>query len=758
MSLTPQQKAAKTRAANRARIEQEELALQNSVHGLRSAKANVLSEPGVTSKKRAAADTSESTKMKQAKKNAPRPAGNAKTQRKLPPDIDVSDPDDGSNARRATPAPVKKATAAKVPTKVKSAGPNPLVSRTLQNPVALAKPVPPPTREDHEEQSSEGEEESRDPNELQEEEPEEDEDVSGDQLMYETPHWVPGDDHDGHSPMDVDVPVYDFDEYESGSVSSKYDTHIPTSASERESDVDDDDEEVPRRAASHSYVIHSNDEFLQGAPPRRASWSEFEDDDEKVQWRAKGPTPVTHSDDDSPQPVQRRISRTRPTAPVTDEEEPQANARISVQKQRNNEPEAGRRREPQTVPRHGSAPPPHREQEFQKRKPEHTSGQRHQPQPLRQTPREREQRREHQTEARRQPQPQPKAPTTRFKSSDKPQEREIPPTCKERAIREQPIWSAEASYSARVTGKPWRTEARSMKEAVTLPSPGWPTTPTLVFTHRGVLNIGAQDPRIQTLIRNSFNTITGDALFFNDFPDIGDRLQYARNGIYSTSKTLGYTDITARLLDDDVYSKEIAKVADGRWTDLRRSFKTAAIPATIHAFDLKVGCSQRVQALLASPHNDYIYPIKDGVPDYAKPFGNPAIITTIHQTLFSGKRPLATVYQARFPLSDGPHPERMMGKVIACIAASAVCATLQEWQGPVHISNEFNANLFAETYLVHIGFLEQMEQRSPVGYQKVLTRLYREASGQGRVIAHRAATGANALAHLNFADLEAASD
>ncbi|KAJ7503584.1 hypothetical protein B0H11DRAFT_2273760 [Mycena galericulata] len=310
-----------------------------------------------------------------------------------------------------------------------------------------------------------------------------------------------------------------------------------------------------------------------------------------------------------------------------------------------------------------------------------------------------------------------------------------------------------------------RSVARSMKAAVALPSSGWPTTPALVFTNRGVLNLSAQDSRIQTLIRNSFIKINGDALFHNGFPDFGDRLKYARDGLYLTSKKLGYNDIGARLIADEMYSKEIAKVADARWTDTRRNFKTAAIPATIHAFDLKVGCSGRVQALLAGPYNDYIYPIKDGAADYSKPFGNPAIITTIHQAVFSGRRPLATVYQARFGWIRSHHHleivevrQRMIGNVIACLAATAVYATLQEWQGPVHVSNEFNANLFAETYLVHLGFLEQMEERSPVAYQKILSRLYREASGQGKVLAHRAATGANALAHLNFADLEAASD
>ncbi|KAJ6626520.1 hypothetical protein B0H10DRAFT_523196 [Mycena sp. CBHHK59/15] len=236
------------------------------------------------------------------------------------------------------------------------------------------------------------------------------------------------------------------------------------------------------------------------------------------------------------------------------------------------------------------------------------------------------------------------------------------------------------------------------------PSSNWPNTPALQFTPRGVLNLLSQDPTIRDLIRCTFTKITGDALFINAFPDVGDRLKYARDALYSIGKDLGLREICERLKVDEVYSKEISRVADARWTDTRRSFKHSAIPACIHGFDLKVRCATRVQALLASAHTDYIYPQKDGAVDYNKPFSNPAIIATMHQTIFLGRRPLATVYQSWFRLTDGAAPEWMMSPVIASVAATAVCAMLQDWQGPQCINTEFNANLYAETYLGHMSF------------------------------------------------------
>ncbi|KAJ6613104.1 hypothetical protein B0H10DRAFT_1951771 [Mycena sp. CBHHK59/15] len=70
---------------------------------------------------------------------------------------------------------------------------------------------------------------------------------------------------------------------------------------------------------------------------------------------------------------------------------------------------------------------------------------------------------------------------------------------------------------------------------------------------------------------------------------------------------------------------------------------------------------------------------------------------------------------------------------------------------------EETGRLFAETYEGHMAFLENLQSKSPVAYQKVLTRLYCEASGQGKGKAPQAATS-NGLAHLNFADMEADSD
>jgi hypothetical protein len=107
-----------------------------------------------------------------------------------------------------------------------------------------------------------------------------------------------------------------------------------------------------------------------------------------------------------------------------------------------------------------------------------------------------------------------------------------------------------------------RSESRppQKKAAVALPSEDWPGTPPLIFTSRGVLNLNDQDPKIQTILRNTFHKVNGDILYRNAFPDVGERLKYSRSALYSICKQLKYAAIAQRLGNDEAYSKEIAKV------------------------------------------------------------------------------------------------------------------------------------------------------------------------------------------------------
>ncbi|KAJ6622166.1 hypothetical protein B0H10DRAFT_1944774 [Mycena sp. CBHHK59/15] len=263
-----------------------------------------------------------------------------------------------------------------------------------------------------------------------------------------------------------------------------------------------------------------------------------------------------------------------------------------------------------------------------------------------------------------------------------------------------------------------RSKAQESRAAVQAESEKWPDTPPLRFTNRGVMNLLDQDDVIIRIIRTAFTKVIGDALFRDAFPDIGDQLKYARDALYSVSKELCMPHIRVRIKEDNSYATELGKVVDARWTVVHNRFKMAAGPAATHAFDLKPDEGS-----------------KDTV-DYSKPFGNPAIIEIIRQCMFIGKASAiyAGTYQSRFPITAGDKPEHMVAEALAALSATALCAVLQEWQGPQHVNNNFNANLFAETYAHHIRFLQDLKAKSIKAYEKSLFRLYQEASGQGNYL------------------------
>ncbi|KAJ6562908.1 hypothetical protein B0H10DRAFT_2239836 [Mycena sp. CBHHK59/15] len=710
--LTSAQKAALTRAANKLAQEQKDQELLKSVPVPRAAKISALNDHVWVSRKREAPEASVSDKKKKPKTtkaiaDKPKATKTKKPQanRHLPPDID----DDGDDIPHSHP-PQKTAAVPEPPTKpaklssrasgAQTPGER---SRTLHAPVALSKPAAQSVKDDGSESESGSQNEEGDDD--VEEEEEDDEVVDPQQLVAEAPSWVADDDVvegdvDVDNLDDVEMPFDPSMENEvhdssaghsrSGSISSGYGIHVPTSGSEQGSDDDLDYEtrmQIARAAGGYGdklveqKVVDAEPMDPDGAQGRRPTLV----------------TVLTESSDEFEEVVVRRRKKPK-VAPSVD---PQVN--------------------PPQQPGPADLPLP-----LVLKKPENNSGR------------------------------LPNAPPVNISKAQKTVRPQLPvlksakPIVKEaaqstqlskrklKAIEERPVWADAVPDPCPMAVPGKQAVSRRLKVEAATPSASFPGTPPL----------------------KTFVKVTGDALFINAFPDVGDRLKYCRTALLSISKEIGYSEIRQRLKADETYSKEMARVADARWSSVRGNFKRSANSATIHAFGIKAGGNEKVQTLLASLHTDYIYPLKSGSKDeidYNKPFGNSAIIETIHDCIFSGRNQLGIKYQSRFPLTDGSNPERMVSPVIASLAATAVCAVLQDCQGPQRVSNDFNANLFAETYEGHMAFLENLQSKSPVAYQNVLTRLYREASGQGKGKAPQAAAS-NGLAHLNFADMEADSD
>ncbi|KAJ6592019.1 hypothetical protein B0H10DRAFT_2233064 [Mycena sp. CBHHK59/15] len=274
--LTSAQKAALTRAANKLAQEQKDQELLKSVPVPRAAKISALNDHVWVSRKREAPEASVSDKKKKPKTtkaiaDKPKATKTKKPQASTsspPPDID----DDGDDIPHSHP-PQKTAAVPEPPTKpaklssrasgAQTPGER---SRTLHAPVALSKPAAQSVKDDGSESESGSQNEEGDDD--VEEEEEDDEVVDPQQLVAEV--IAPAPSHTYYPDPSWDVDVDNLDDVEmpfdpsmenevhdssaghsrSGSISSGYGIHVPTSGSEQGSDDDLDYEtrcNSPRR-------------------------------------------------------------------------------------------------------------------------------------------------------------------------------------------------------------------------------------------------------------------------------------------------------------------------------------------------------------------------------------------------------------------------------------------------------------------------------------------------------------------------------
>ncbi|KAJ6576293.1 hypothetical protein B0H10DRAFT_1963535 [Mycena sp. CBHHK59/15] len=126
--------------------------------------------------------------------------------------------------------------------------------------------------------------------------------------------------------------------------------------------------------------------------------------------------------------------------------------------------------------------------------------------------------------------------------------------------RSRSIQDPTLTGSVSLTGRGRHSKARESRAAVQAESEKWPDTPPLRFTNRGVMNLLDQDDAIIRIIRTAFTKVIGNALFRDAFPDIGDRLKYARDALYSVSKELCMPHIRVRIKEDNNYATELGKV------------------------------------------------------------------------------------------------------------------------------------------------------------------------------------------------------
>ncbi|KAM6496582.1 hypothetical protein JOM56_007055 [Amanita muscaria] len=111
-----------------------------------------------------------------------------------------------------------------------------------------------------------------------------------------------------------------------------------------------------------------------------------------------------------------------------------------------------------------------------------------------------------------------------------------------------------------------------------------------------------------------------------------------------------------------------------------------------------------------------------------KPFENQAIIGTLHDDLFSGNNTIVSKYPLRFRPTDQELDSNKLAPSMIALAATAVYASLKEWENGHRIHVHFTANIFEMIYRGHLEHLEDIHDRNIHAYNALVRRLFLKAS------------------------------
>jgi len=268
----------------------------------------------------------------------------------------------------------------------------------------------------------------------------------------------------------------------------------------------------------------------------------------------------------------------------------------------------------------------------------------------------------------------------------------------------------------------------------------WPEYTDLVYGSSGEVGVLAQSDEVKAMIRKAIYFMEEFIVFENAFPDLAMRATWARKSLlkavnYMAESRLSdynhYLFLKKRIKEDPEYVRDLSSLLEQRVSNLRHSVKVTASVTVRMAFQLhlKPLPPHDPQTLVKDIAN-YICPLaaNGNDIDYSKPFENEAIVDTIRREFFSQCfKAIDNEYPERF---SGPRNTRKLNHATVALAATAVRAALDEWQGTHWKSLPFTANIYADVYASHLAALATIEQKNSKAYLAMLCRLYRRVSGE----------------------------
>ncbi|KAI0038446.1 hypothetical protein FA95DRAFT_1613386 [Auriscalpium vulgare] len=226
--------------------------------------------------------------------------------------------------------------------------------------------------------------------------------------------------------------------------------------------------------------------------------------------------------------------------------------------------------------------------------------------------------------------------------------------------------------------------------------------------------------------------------FKNAFPSQIERPPLLRQALVDAAKAVGYTEIEERLRADRAYADSMARIPEGRISNLRGKIKLAADQCVMNAYELPAIPAPRFVRHIHTLRDPKDVPMLYTYPSIGaamserfntqRPYCHPAIITVLHNSFFGTKAAARFKVDKYMAAGRGDNPELPIAMV--ALAATAVYVALEAYAlGPEATHVEFEANKYTKIYCDHVETLEEILLEDEGKFSALMAHLFKAASG-----------------------------
>ncbi|KAG2133238.1 uncharacterized protein EDB93DRAFT_1254907 [Suillus bovinus] len=245
----------------------------------------------------------------------------------------------------------------------------------------------------------------------------------------------------------------------------------------------------------------------------------------------------------------------------------------------------------------------------------------------------------------------------------------------------------------------------------------------LVITESGNVKLLDQNLDTKRVVKWAILDAKSHLVFVDGFPELIDKNQLSHKSLLTVAGELGLHEIEKRLRLDENYIMLLAALVDARIPILCRELKDDALAGVSGYFCLGHIDNDKAKSLLVQHAYIYAQGVPKPIPN--KPYQGEFLIALIHGCIFNGAQSVGVRFAQHFieiAQNKANHLEVPI-PIVALVVTAVYAALLWKSVGsPAKFS--FSGNQFSETYFFHVKFLENMRDKVPTKFHRMMANIY----------------------------------